>query len=618
MPIAKRFPRFLLPFLLLPFLSAAGCDFMKDEWHWNTPANVGSPSSDSIDIGGGAGTVGQGGYGDQECGIWLDGYGPLGVRIYRTGAADASFALDVPGLTLDFGAELLTVAADMTIPVYDTDPADDNVYYFLRDDSTVNAVTGIRVNAGATLMLGINSDRDGSGWYESASLYLENDLEVLGTLRTAAFDDPDTQESGESIDRAGLALDTSGGVFIRSSGVVSTAGDSAVTGRGGYGGGIEFIAYTSEAPNSGIVVNQGLIDASGGSTVDPAAEGGSSAAYGAFDYCVNLYADVRFVNTGSIRADGGSGGTGGRAGGWYGNSFYVGGPGALQNTGPISMSGGNGNNGDGGNGGNLDMEAGEISLHNSGAISMRGGDGTTNGGTGGNVNMYVYSVGDLLNSGAIDARGGDSTGTDNSFAAYGGQGAQIYLYTYGGKLLSSGQIEAGGGDVANGNSGSYGGQGGYVDIESYPDFWTGTSPAGAMEISGNIFARGGAGPNGGYGGALYVYYGDSNGTGGIVLRGYSNLVNDGGRGVTYGGDGGGIWLYDYYSGGLTGSGGLQTEADLSANGGDATDSGGYGGYVQLDSYTPPSQYGSITVDGGTGTTPGGAGTIDIDASAGTI
>ncbi len=120
------------------------------------------------------------------------------------------------------------------------------------------------------------------------------------------------------------------------------------------------------------------------------------------------------------------------------------------------------------------------------------------------------------------------------------------------------------------------------------------------------------GPNGGYGGALYVYYGDSSGTGGIVLRGYSNLINDGGRGVTYGGDGGGVYLEDYYSGGVTGSGGLLTEADLSANGGNATDSGGYGGYVEIYSYTPPSQYRAVTVDGGTGTTPGGTGTITID------
>src|SRR5512143_985833 len=401
MPHEHRTFRFLLSFLLL-FLSAAGCNFLDSDSSGTAWLGGGTPAGFAIDTSGGEGTVGEGGYGDQDYGIWFDNYGPLGVRIYRTGTADASFTLDVPAATPDLGSEPLTVTTDMTIPVYDVDPADNNVYYFLRDDPSLyhkvddvafNTVTGIRVNAGATLTLGINSDRDSSGLYETAYLYLENDLEVLGTLRTAAFDDAGIQESGESIDRAGLALDTSGGVFIRSPGVVSTAGGNATTGRGGSGGGIEFVAYASGAPNSGIVVNQGLIDASGGSTDDPAAEGGSSAAYGAFNYCVNLYADVRFVNAGSIRADGGSGGTGGRTGGWSGNSFYVGGPGTLQNTGPISMSGGAGNDGDGGNGGYLDMEAGEISLHNSGAITVRGGNGTVNGGTGGSVNMYVYSIG---------------------------------------------------------------------------------------------------------------------------------------------------------------------------------------------------------------------------------
>lgn len=620
MPGKKRTARIFL-FLPLLLLFAAGCSSSGSGTRAGGPSGAGGLSGPAVDISGGAGSIGSGGSGDQEYGIWFDSYGPLGVKVYATGSADASFTLDLPVATPEFGGEAFTVTTSVAVPVYGSDPADNNVYYFLRgdstlyhkiDDSTINAVTGIRVNAGATLTLPINQDRDGSGRYESAVLSLANDLEVLGTLRTAAFDDPDTQESGESVDRAGLVVNTSGGVFVRATGVVSTAGDNAASGRGGYGGGIEVVAYWSEAPNSGIVVNQGLIDASGGSTADPAAEGGNSAVYGAYGYCVNLYADSGFVNTGSIRADGGNGGAGGGTGGWYGNSFYVGGPGTLRNTGAISMSGGTGSAGAGGNGGDLDVEAGGVSLHSSGAISVRGGNGAGSGGTGGNVDMYVYAVGDLLSSGAIDASGGDSTGTGDTVATRGGGGGQVYLYTYGGKLISSGAIDAGGGDVANTNAGSYGGQGGYLDIESYPDYWSWTAPAGAMEISGDILLRGGAGPNGGYGGAVYMYYGDSGGTGGIVLRGYAGLVADGGTGVASGGDGGGVYLYDYYSGGAPGAGGLLAETGLSANGGNATDSGGYGGYVELWSQAPPSQYRGVTVDGGAGTSPGGAGTIVID------
>ncbi len=614
MPYVQRISR-LLPSFFLVFLFAAGCN-MFDKGGDSSTRGGGASSGFAIDVGGGAGTLGSGGDGDQECGIWLDNYGPLGVKIYRTGTADASFTLGVPTATAAFGSEPLTVAADMTIPVYDADPADNNVYFFRRgdstlyhkiDDSNIPAVTGIRVNAGATLTLGINSDRNYSGLAESAALNLAGDLEVLGTLRSAAFDNAETQESGESIDRAGLALGISGGnVFIRPSGIVSTAGDNAATGRGGHGGGIEINCSASEAGDGGNLVNEGLIVASGGSTTDAEAEGGGSGAFGGTNYGLSLYSAARFVNTGAIRADGGTGGVGGRAGGPSGNSFYIWSYNTAENTGPVSLAGGTGTTGDGGAGGYLSFGAGGAWLHNSGAIATRGGNGTLNGGYAGGLDMYVSMAGDLLNSGAIDAGGGDSTGTDNTLSTSGGYGAQVYLWTYSGVLKSSGAIEAGGGDVANTNPGSIGGGGGYVDIESY----TGESaPSGAMEISGNILARGGSGPNGGYGGAVYMYYGDSNGAGGIVLRGYSNLVNDGGAGVAYGGGGGGVYLWD------SSAGGLLTEAGISANGGAAdaaTGNGGYGGYVDVYSNAPPSQYRGIAADGGAGANPGSAGSINID------
>ncbi len=621
-------PSYLSPLLLILLACAAGCGSGSSGSRSDPVAGGGTPpTAFTIDTSGGEGTVDRGGDGDQETGIWFDNYGPAGLKIYGTGTADASFTLDVPAATPDFGGEPLTVAADMSIPVYDADPEDNNVYYFLRndtnlyhkiDDSTINTVTGVQVAAGATLTLGINEDRDYSGLADTAHFYLENDLEVLGTLRSAAFDDPSTQESGEPIDRAGLAVNTSGGIFIRPAGVVSAAGDNATSGRGGDGGAIELISFTAaEVSNTGIVVNQGLVDASGGSTTDPAGAGGSSGAFGASGYGLDLYGEVRLVNTGAIRADGRNGNVGGRAGGPYGNPFYVASAGDLQNAGPISVAGGTGSDGDGGSGGYLEVYAGEISFHNSGAITTRGGSGTVTGGSGGTLYLYLENVGDLLNSGAIDARGGDSTGSDNAVSVNGGQGGQVYLYTYGGKLVTSGAIDARGGAVANENLGSYGGAGGYVDIESYADYYSGTSPAGDMEISGNILAGGGVGPNGGYGGGLYAYYDDANGTGGIVLRGYSSVAANGGRGVTNGGVGGGIYLYDYYSGGIADAGGFLADADIAANGGSAdasAGSGGNGGYVELYSDTPPSVYQGAIVDGGAAATPGSPGTIVIDGS----
>ena len=170
--------------------------------------------------------------------------------------ADASFTPDIPTMTASLGSEPFIVADDTVVPLAVTPESQGNGSYYLLqgdpnlyhkvDGTTFLVVTGIRIEEGATLTLAMNADRNYSGTNDSSTLDLQNDIEILGVLRTASFDDPGTQDSASPKDRGGLFLSTYGSALIRPSGLVSTAGMDAVSGAGGHGGSIEIRTYRGE------------------------------------------------------------------------------------------------------------------------------------------------------------------------------------------------------------------------------------------------------------------------------------------------------------------------------------------------------------------------------------
>jgi len=601
----------LLP-LLMASLLVGGCDFTNSGGTLGRGSAVlpDQTAAPAIDASGGTGSAGTGGDADQESGIWLESYGPQGIRILRDGVADASFTPDIPAATADLGPEPLIVAADAVVPLAAAPESQGNgTYYLLQGDpnlyhkvdgTTILVVTGIRIDEGATLTLGLNADRDGSGMNDSSTLGLQNDIEILGVLRTSSFDDPATQDSSSPKDRGGLSLSTYGNALIRPSGVLSTAGMDAVSEAGGHGGSIEIRTYRGEAPEGGILLNQGSIDASGGSTTDTGATGGTAAYWGSMGEVI-LESDEIFANEGTIRAGGGSGGTDGGAGA-SGVSFHAGL--SLYNTGAVALDGGQGRSGNGGSGGSVRIVSSGGSVFSSGPLSAKGGGGSVSGGYGGSVEGYGESTGSVMNSGTVDAGGGNGTGTDAANPTYGGNGGRILFYCYGGDMISSGALSVNGGTGENANDGSAGGNGGSIEIDSYPAGEVGP-PAGRMEISNNLFVRGGDGANGGYGGYVYLYYGDGNGTGGVVLRGYAEIAGNGGDGMVQGGTGGYVYLYSGQ-----GDAEVRNEAGVSTRGGGSVTAGGSGGYVEVYSSGPLAHTGAIAADGG------GASSTDPGSSAG--
>lgn len=601
----------LLPLLMVSLL-AGGCDFSNTNGILGRGSTVPTDqtAAPTIDASGGTGSAGTGGDADQESGIWLESYGPQGIRILRDGVADASFTPDIPEVTANLGPEPLIVADDAVVPLAVAPASQGNgTYYILQGDpnlyhkvdgATTLVVTGIRIEEGATLTLALNADQNGSGANDSSTLGLQNDIEVLGVLRTASFDDPITQDSASSKDRGGLFLSTYGNALIRPSGLVSTAGMDTVSGAGGHGGSIEIRTYRGEALEGGILLNQGSVDASGGSTSDAGAQGGT-AAYWPSTGAVSMVSDGKFANAGTIRAVGGNGGTDGGAGASNGSfSSAL----SLYNTGAVTFDGGQGDSGNGGPGGSVRIASSGESVFSSGPFSAKGGGGSVSGGYGGSVEGYSESTGSVMNSGTVDAGGGNGTGTDAANPTYGGNGGRILFYCYGGDMISSGALLVNGGTGENANAGSAGGNGGSIEIDSYSAGEVGP-PAGRMEISNNLFARGGAGANGGYGGYVYLYYSDGNGTGGLVLRGYAEIAGNGGDGMVQGGTAGYVYLYSGQ-----GDAEVRNEAGVSTRGGGSVTVGGSGGYVEVYSSGPLAHAGAIAADGG------GASSSDPGSSAG--
>lgn len=565
-----------------------------------------------------ASSTGLGGNGANGAnGVFLESYGVRGIQTLASGKANATFTLNIPAFTPEFGAGGKTIAANTTIS-FDF-PADsvnqvffttlDNTQLMYKNaDNTLSVVTGLRVNPGVTVTV-----QGGNAGTDAASIDLTNDVEVSGTIRSVVGASAQTS----------LTIRTGGGFFIRTSGVVSTAGaaDNAA--------GTLTIYSLNSTRNGGLILNQGTIDCSGGNSAEASGYDG-----GYF----SLRSDGYLINTGSIKANGGDGAiNGGNApygGQIIANSY-------LYNTGTIQAKGGKGTSAQGGNGAGysnwLDVYSNYASTYNSGVIDISGGNGGTNGGHGGDLLLYNNAAGNTLNSGDIAGNGGNAT--DNVAAVRGGDGGTIEIDNYGGNLATSGNLSVNGGAAPTAISSVYGGNGGniqFYSIYGYDNYGGGpgfTVAADWMDISGNLSARGGNGYNGGAGGYLSASYGASDtnsygpnasNTGGIRFLGYRKFACNGGSG-TVGGRGAGITyrtLSDTWGYIQVPAGGIANEAMLESKGGTGSaGNGGNGGSLDLrtDDSTPSLtsapgfpvanivNSGSLSTQGGDGTTDGGSG-----------
>jgi hypothetical protein len=624
------FARILFIGAVLGIFAGCGSDPQNSS---STPSSPGAPAPGASSTGasvllasGGTGTSGSGGTGGS---VYVESYGS--VKVLKSGTVDASFP--DPAFTPHFGGNAFTVSTDTTV-LLDEDPNDGNPHLYAKsgdpnlylgngNDDTGDdlAVTGLTVNAGATLVL-----VDQGYWGGYGTLQLTNDLVVYGTVTTDL-----TLTSSLYIEAN--VIDVESGGMITVSGIDTNPDAGEIYLGDGYD-------MTKQIINRGTIEAKGLGSGSGGNiysepqdlfvnygTLDTS--GGSSTTSGGNAGWIQIYVDYgNFYSSGTVRMNGGDGGDG--YGGdssnnaWIETAYY----GITSDNGDIIISGtweangGNGTNGNGGSGGYWGFEAdamGAVTIN--ATMSTRGGNGTGTNSTGGNsTGIYIDSENSydaypvppakIRIAGQYDLRGGDGDlnggnagyieiysngydasyiGTDVEFVRFpemnlnAGDGAtsggsasnwafEIYAYSPGnpaGPITNEAKIEARGGKATD--AGGTGGMGGYVDL------WTDTSNAdptttitnsGNIDISGGIGDTAGAAYGGGSGDALRLQAEHVTNSG--------NFTADGGNGTTAGGNGGNITLYS--------------------------------------NTTPTTNSGTLSAAGGTGPTPGSPGTRTIDGS----
>lgn len=529
----------------------------------------------AINLSGGAGIDGAGGNGGNIDA--LKGY--FDIKISQSETVDTSFTVPTYPTPIDLGTEPLIVATNTTINVIlpeGDDPVaktpymvlgDKNLY--ISDDDGMIAdeppVTGIQVNAGVILILGLNMNTDGNTGQDMAQINLANDSHMLGTIKTKDLTtgtvgdgvvDPRHGETATVHDKGGLSINAYGANI------------------GGFGAGI----YIS---SDSVLINRATIDSSGrnGTT-------GGESGYIEFDASQSIY------NTATLRSNGGVGSAG--AGG------------------TASANGG------------IYMYSSSASIYNSGELITNGGNGTTGGGNGGCIDVYGAEdtfAGNVINSGSLSANGGNTTTNGN-----GSDGGTIYFVTYGGSMKTSGAITANGGTGFGANS--VGGSGGSLEISSYKgkDYkYTEEIAPGPMQVTGNISLKGGSGAHGGSGGHIKAenHYSsdDFKPTGTIEFIGYNGSpgINlNGGDGTKGGSNGGDFFAYteDANLGGMdqpTGS--ITNDVSIVAKGGASTVSGngGHGGHVEMEAegnaYVTSTKLinsGLLDVSGGNGVDNGGS------------
>ncbi len=526
---------------------------------------------------GGMSTSGSGGTGGS---VYLESYGGS-VKVLKSGTVDASFT--VPTYTPDFGTDPAThaiVSAGTTTTVLvDGDDFAGRLcmvnggtdLYIGNGDGTCGGigdtiVTGLTVESGATLVLVDQGSCGGPGCYPN--LQLSNDLVVNGVITSDAS--------------AGLYIEANT-IDVESSGKIVTSATTTDASAGEI-----YLGYGTHMTKQ--IINQGTIEAKG--------LGNGSGGYIYFE------PDDLVVNTGTIDASGG-------------NSDVSSG-----------LSGGSG--------GELDVYVDYGDFYSSGIVRMNGGKGDTQGGDT-EADYYIYNGysvyvetayvdntagrnGDIIISGTWEANGGDGSGSDG-LNGRGGYGGWIYLQTDAlGAVTINATMSAKGGDaLAAGFSGGNDGYSYGIDIYSY-NYRTDPVTPGKISIAGKYDLRGGSGDEmGGYGGYLNVHsegYNASEIGSNVELIGFAAINLNGGEGASGGSASSNAFrLYTSTAGGTPG-GPITNEANIEAMGGNATGAvgtGGAGGTIIMTSDTPPTvNTGTLSVDGGNGTTLGAPGSITLN------
>ncbi|MBN1808982.1 MAG: hypothetical protein JW909_07920 [Planctomycetes bacterium] len=610
--------------------------------------------------GGGGGTTISlnGGAGDDLIGIGIGGNGGSmgievrgmkGIQILRSGTVDTSFPLPSDPAT-GLGSAPLVVASDLGIMAYANQAAaqaavvlDGTPYMYIsgtnnnriwiRHPSTSDEiVTGIRVEYGATLTLGLNVDSGGLTGQDGAQVRLASDLDVRGILTVkdlttgtvgGAPVDERHGTTANSRDKGYLYLYLDRNLLLHRSGLISTAGADAPPGtdqRGGDGGFLHLYGTAS-------MIFHGTVDASGGDG-DGDGDGGNACFYSGTGFSDSL--NIESINdhvivTGTMDASGGDGTVAGSPGG-----VAVSAERTVRVTGLLVADGGSATGAvftPGAQGGTVTLWTSEGGIYNSGTLRSNGGYSASGGGApGGDVNFYAANISEMgliYHSGAIETLGGDSD------VVTAGNGGCVYFSNYGGDIRISGSITADGGSAAA--VCASGGSGGAVEIYNYEN--SGASMVamapGDVILSGSISLDGGDGENGGTGGSISIQSVDYEQDRmfvpdyGVKLIGYSRITASGGSGPN-GGDGGAISLFtdgtdDGFGFPQSGAGPITVETDVDCSGGDASSgSGGDGGILAVDSLlgASVSYYdgsnvcactGTFTFCGGNGTLSGGRG-----------
>jgi len=250
---------------------------------------------------GGTSTSGSGGGGGY---VRVESYGGA-VKVLKSGTVDA--VITVPTFTPDFGAPEThaVVSAGTTTVLLDSDPADGSHLYAKSGGSDANlylgdgdgnatndpAVTGLTVEAGATLILVDQGYCGGPGCYPT--LQLSNDLVINGIVTTDS-------SSGLYIEAYVIDVEAGGKITVSATAMDSYAGEIYL----GYGNGMtkQIINQgTIEAKGLGsgdggyiyfepddLVVNTGTIDASGGDSTVDGSGGGSGGVSGELDTAISI------------------------------------------------------------------------------------------------------------------------------------------------------------------------------------------------------------------------------------------------------------------------------------------------------------------------------------------
>lgn len=620
-------------------LTACGSSSGSNPAAGATVETAGSSGAWTINMKGGDG--GTGGVG----GFWnMTTYQVQGVKLLHAGTAAATVSVPNYNPPFDSGSKACVVSTNTTASATFSDPGSGKLYVVPTYGSLfmgtgggsatdpAKVCTSLKVNAGVTLTVGLNTDSDGVSNYDEAVLIFANDVMIAGTLKTADLTTPggtaDTRHGlpGLNIDMGALNIDAQQ-VFV--TGSIITKGLNGSSQRGGDGGYININAHNYFS-------NLGTIDNSGGNSTS--ADGGIA---GYFSYFGEVYLLVHvntgtgpqtgstnngggvFINKGKLLANGGTGANGGDAAelDFRANSD-------VFNTGTISANGGKGTSGAGGNVNYVTYIYSEYgSISNSGTISQIGGNGITGGGYTAGAYLSAGDAGysgDIVNSGPILADAGSAT-----VSGAGSGGAHITMYAHG-AIKTSGRLSANGGDSMGSNTG---GQGGYLLIQNYVPFNYGNNqyfypptpseamPVRPIQISGNIYLNGGSSQSGagGQANSFYVTQAASNAAAksntGIQLLGYASANLSGGNGTSLiGGDAYDMQIYTYNDvtnvGDYSPAGPIQNQLAITMKGGNSTGSsnGGEGGYIDWES----SGYSS----GGGVSTLTNSGKIDVSGGAG--